>query len=506
MNRFHIQAALVILIMSIAFQANIATTNLVPDYDEAVYIDVARNLAQRRAPYRSTGPENLYLVHPPLGPLLYSLPIRFVDDASHLLAARIVGSLASLIIMLMTFSLARKMGGTLAGLIAMTVLGLNPFFLTYAHSAYLEPLECVFMLAALLLWINSQGSVRLAALAGVMLGLGFWCKYFAALFGVAILISGIISIKKRGEKAQPLLAFICASCIVALLWPLYACYIAGWDSFIGVVNTRFSGFYSAAAYDARVGRSFYEFAANAISQVSPLFALVAGIAVVWGIIRVWRKPSKGERLLGLVTLCFCLPLLVMSGRDALYFWPIMPVVAIWISLVFCDLYNECGRGVARKTLISTATAIFILIFPIDLLRLDKLPGLKKLYFTGHAYTWRAMLHHNVYYKLSLRKDIIASLEDKDALVGRFGPIMNYYMGGTYSMLYMSDYEGAVDLLRGHDIVVLDEAWDKITPRMDAVERELLRGQLHGEYSMYYKELSNSDFQIWKKRVKAESVD
>jgi len=50
----------------------------IPFYDEAVYMNIARNVVEKGLPYRESVPEILWFWHPPLARYISACPVSFV--------------------------------------------------------------------------------------------------------------------------------------------------------------------------------------------------------------------------------------------------------------------------------------------------------------------------------------------------------------------------------------------------------------------------------------------
>ncbi len=178
------------------------------DYDESVHAGAALLMAQGKTVYR-----DFFLTHAPVGPLLWSIPLRLGGaewgGLNDLLRMRLFTSILSLFTITLAYLIGRKLGGPwvgpVAGSVAALVLALDGGAIRTDQQMMLEPLINLFTAGAIwafvqiephkrpgLLWPLLAGSLAGVALAikvpalAVVVGLGLslliWRQWRA--FGV----------------------------------------------------------------------------------------------------------------------------------------------------------------------------------------------------------------------------------------------------------------------------------------------------------------------------------
>lgn len=154
--------------------------------DEAVYVPVGRLDVSLLAHGRLLAPEWLINYEAPALPkLLMGLAAAlggFVQPSLGMVqAARLPGAVLSALTLALLYPLGRPVFGRWPALLGALCLALSPWYSYFSSIAYLDIYAASFVsLAFVTLWYACQHP-RLYLLVGVLLGLGFACKYTAAL-------------------------------------------------------------------------------------------------------------------------------------------------------------------------------------------------------------------------------------------------------------------------------------------------------------------------------------
>ena len=168
---------------------NIGDTNLIPtDYDEGVHSSAALLLAHGKSVYT-----DFFLTQPPVGPLIWSLPLRFASQAwgglDDFMRLRLFTSLLSLITIGLVYLTGRALGGKwagpIAGCIAALALAIDGEAVRTEQQIMLEPLVNLFTAAAICVFARyavydgpkrRQMDVILPILAGGFAGIAISVK------------------------------------------------------------------------------------------------------------------------------------------------------------------------------------------------------------------------------------------------------------------------------------------------------------------------------------------
>ena len=329
-------------------------------------------------------------------------------------------------------------------------------------------------------------------LAGVALGLAALTKYFAISLGGAYLLYYAIQHRGRFWRSRPFWLIFGSSALLFALWPVYAWALLGSDELRTAWTARVSRFLTPLASDPRTLLSLGDFLLKLATAPGPLVALPVAVAFLvearWAVVRkAWRDPKPEHRfrvLLLIWILVLAGLLLSLPVRDHKYFYPLLPVglmlVAAWGVRVFAAFRKEKTSRPPVVTVLALGVWV-MLIFPVDLTGIDKVPILQKLYFTEHDYTWRASPRRVALPGMSERIAALARPGER-VLVGRAGPIVCYYTGLPYRMTYLSrSFEQAERLLDEHRIFLIDGPPEVLFPNLTPSERARLGARVMREW-------------------------
>lgn len=225
------------LILAFAFILRIPGywLSVVIDWDESMYIVVAREILEGRLPYVSVFQEK------PLGaPLIVAGAMAFTGPS--ILAVRILGSVAVCAIALCLREIALRVGlSRLAALVAAGVFAM----LTQRLGGLATNTEILFMpFTAAAVWAglvhlhaaDARAQARAVALGGLLFGLAIWCKYISAFAAIAWfgLLVGWWFLSLRASLAQTLrlAALYAVLCwLPSILGAAYYWAIGHWDAF-----------------------------------------------------------------------------------------------------------------------------------------------------------------------------------------------------------------------------------------------------------------------------------
>ncbi len=156
--------------------------------DEAIYSYWGRLIASGQDPLLLTYPVD----KPPLMPYLVALTFRIFGTSE--VSARLPGVAASVLTIVLTYHLARRVYGTGPALVAATFMALSPFNILFAPTAFTDPLLVMWVVAAL--WCAAGGRWFWG---GVLLGLAMATKQQGALFAPLIVAGGL---GLRGQSSK----------------------------------------------------------------------------------------------------------------------------------------------------------------------------------------------------------------------------------------------------------------------------------------------------------------
>ena len=233
---------------------------------------------------------------------------------------------------LLLFYFARRLFSANAGIWAVLALNVTPIFNIGAFLMTIDPLSIFFWLAAMFaFWLAVEQSPRFSwhwPLTGLLIGLGFLCKYTNALELVSIVLILVLAPRLRHEFARPrlylLLGAFALCTIPPILWNAQHAWIT-----LAHLRSRGSlehgfGFHPLELL-AFLGEHFLAY--------SPLLFL----ALAWGVIGSWRRLNQQFKVLFLFW--FGLPVfifyfLISLNKAAAPNWDALSILSFGLLAVY----------------------------------------------------------------------------------------------------------------------------------------------------------------------------
>lgn len=179
-------------VLRIADSREIGATDLIKtDYDEGVHSAAALLMAQGKTVYK-----DFFLTQPPIGPFLWSIPLRFQraewGGLEDFLRLRLFTSILAIITIAVVYLIGRRLHSIWAGLLGAAVLAFDGTIIRTDQQIMLEPLINFFTALAILAFVSSypkqtfvaELKIPLVIIAGILAGLAVAVKVPA---GVVIL-------------------------------------------------------------------------------------------------------------------------------------------------------------------------------------------------------------------------------------------------------------------------------------------------------------------------------
>jgi hypothetical protein len=193
---------------------------------------------------------------------------------------------------LLLFYLARRLFSANAGIWAVLALNVTPIFNIGAFLMTIDPLSIFFWLAAMFtFWLALEQSPRFSwhwPLTGLLIGVGFLCKYTNALELVSIVLVLALAPRLRHEFARPRLYLLLGAFALCTIPPIL------WNAqhaWITLTHLRSRG-------SLEHGFGFHPlellaFLGEHFLSYSPLLFL----ALAWGVIGSWRRLNQQFKVL-----------------------------------------------------------------------------------------------------------------------------------------------------------------------------------------------------------------
>jgi hypothetical protein len=265
----------------------LATTDL--EFDEAHYWMWSERLAPA---YFSKGPGIAFAIRA-------STAIFGANEFGVRFFSPLLGAGTSLLL----FYFARKLFSANAGLWAVLALNVTPIFNFGSFVMTIDALSIFFWMAAMFVfWFATEKSPRFSfywPLTGLLIGLGFLCKYTNALQLISVLLVVALAPRLRHEFKRPGLYILLAIFAVCTVPPIV------WNSqhaWVTLMQLR-----SRGSLEKGFGfhpRELLTFIGQHFAIYSPL--IFAGLA--WAVIRSWRRVHQQFKVLFLMW--FGLPVFV----------------------------------------------------------------------------------------------------------------------------------------------------------------------------------------------------
>lgn len=339
--------------------------------DEFFYADMSASVRHGNFPPDLPNGQP-FLLHPPgffgLGAAWQALWGDSGDQFSHLLLLRYLNATLAVLSAGLVFALARRLGGTRAGVLVALVFALDPYTLRQNGRVLLETAVMTFLLAGYLVLMpvvqgRSRRPTTRALAAGVLLGLAIMVKDMAAVLVVVPLLVAVLSGWIRPRRAGwlalaaasiPYLRYLLYLSVHGLLGAYLDAKLLGGKRLIGML--QISGFNQQGA------PSLLSSLGSQVITFVPT-CLLTGLGLVVAVRLITRRRSD-LRLLGLITVAAGAEVgyATLFGTSEEHFLYLLWVVAL-ISLVVAVAEGRPRhhRPVPRPVRLGLATALAVLL-------------------------------------------------------------------------------------------------------------------------------------------------
>ncbi len=209
---FGTMAAFLVAIIPLAMSVHVL------EYDEAVFMDVARNIQRWGIAFRSVGEHGQpFFDHTPA--YLYLLSLYADSSEAGILGARLVTAAIGLGCVWLAFAIGKHIRDSSAGFVAALLLAINSFFAIHAFFVRMEVPMVFAMLCGLFLLLKSEHGQRtgLIVASGVLLAIASLFKEFAILFtGWCVIYVALVCERRRWPFVSALL--VLPSVLGLILW------------------------------------------------------------------------------------------------------------------------------------------------------------------------------------------------------------------------------------------------------------------------------------------------
>ncbi len=441
------------------------------EYDEAIYLDVARNIRRTGLPLRSLGLQGyLYAEHTSL--YLYMLSGLTWLIGQEITALRWFTALIAGLTLWILFLVGRAMRGPVAGLVAATVLALNPFFALYSYFIREEIFVLLMLVSTLGLIVLAEqtGRIRYLISAAVTLTLAVLFKELALLFlpplSLYLFISGTSWRRRLAAVWLPLPALLGVTAWLGYVW---------WLSPPRLVDTLGRWFVSLAGpagAGPRTDLPAVTWLRLILGELIGWSALLLLLLAIWLAWQQRRRPPRVSLLLTLYGVGAVAISFLFTLKEPRHLMGVLPALALLVGILpdWSLVWSWAqGRRLRQGTLLLAAGVILFGLSPLEL------PG-PGLWRHGNAW-WQAQFGHRAfanddYYEvLAQTGRYLAEHTAAGELVTvvHEGPVVGYYADRPHLFLYGMTLAEAEYWLGESNVLVVDQFFfTRLTPAEQTV--------------------------------------
>ena len=470
------------------------------DYDEAVFLNIVRNIQRIGMPMRSIGLNGVfYFDHTPLYPYLVAASVSLVGDSPNW--ARLVTTQFAIATIILTYLTVRREQTAVSSFVAALLLALNTFIAIYAYFLTMAVPMMFFILLAIY-WLSKDGgnpSWRYWFGAGIAAALAVMLKELALIFIFAAMIYAFVFGRNWKERITHPLWLSLPTAVSLAMW-------AWWGMSLGQpqfqsalmrwVNSA-SGANNAAGARALETLSWVQALGNTVFSwgMLALFIMVIPAYFIWFRRKLPQITWLLFLYLGIATaLSFFISL--KEPRHVIALIPMMAMI-IGIMIPWESVWNWV-RGKPVRIIVTSLSILFLAwsISPLKVPPTDQWRHIETWWEPSFAH--RAF-HAQRYY--SILRDTGQYLSENTSpdtiiTVMHEGPIIGYYADRSHQFLYTMSYARVLETLEGAEYVVVDnKSFFHLTPEeiefvMTYIETEFELEQLvkndYREVNIYHR--------------------
>jgi len=416
------------------------------EYDEAIFLDVARNIHRVGLPIRSVGTQGaFYFEHTFLYPYLLSLCVP--KTAVGIFFTRMLTVMLSLGCVWLIFDSAEQIKGPRAGFVAALLLALNPFFAVYSFFIYME-IPMTFMLLTafrfFLHYLKTERRQRII-LTGISVAIAILFKEIALLFTGVLAWHFLTDPKVRRYQALKNAILVSMPTALGMIGWSALCYTLSPTAFLSVLKRWLDSAAIGKSFDFRMFITPLQWTQNIICDLLGI-PLVLGIIGVFGVTIFKRcKLSSASRLLsGYLVLAISLSYIVKL-KELRHLIAVIPASALLVG-VGLDWQNILTHSHQLRRQIRIITLIgFLLIAGGSPLRLPSRSSPAPQAWLAPIYAHRLLANEPYYNALRLAGIYLNEHSAPSSVIAvvHEATVVGYYADRPYMMLYTRSSESAV---------------------------------------------------------------
>jgi len=449
------------------------------EYDEAVFLDVARNIQTAGVPIRSYGEAGLYyFIHTPLYPYLLSSVAGSLDD--RVLIARWTTVLFALGCVCLAILIGEQLYDITAGFIAGLLTAANSFFLLHAFFVTMEVAMVFFMLLSLYCLVRSEqtGSWRWCFAAGLALAGAVLLKEMAlGLLAVYFVYELLIS-RRHGRIRR--LVFIAGPTLISFAaWVIWA-----WAWSPVQVSAALNRWFTSAVAG---GAGF-----RMNTTVSQWSEKLGGDLLSWGVgalflvsLYFYAIAVRNKTHVALVPLLYVIVAVGVSYlirlKELRHVIAVVPMTALVIGIGLSQLLIDWRARQARGA--PLLVGILLVVAVVDASPIHLIPPPKiDASWLDPLYAYRLQENDRYYGVLHSAGLYLAEHTPAEEVITvvHEATAVSYYADRPYKMLYVLSYDAVMEELAQSQYLVYD---NRMFPQLSEGQIQDVEAYLHSHFEV-----------------------
>ncbi len=442
------------------FQAILMRYVHITDYDEAVFLDVARNIRHADLPLRSIGPNGqLYFIHTPLYLYLVTASISVAGDSPNW--ARFITMQFGVASIALTYLTVRQRQAAISSFIAALLLALNTFVAVYSYFLTME-VPMMFFIILGIYWLakdETRSSWRYWLGAGITTALAVLLKELALFFVAAAAIYALFSGTSWRERITRLLLISVPSTIGLGAWVYWGISLDADRFKAGLMRWVTSASGSVSSPDGRTEtllRSWMQqLGGDLLSWGTTLLFLIS--LIIYLIRSRRRLPRIVILLFSYISVALGASLFI-SLKELRHVIALVPVTAMviayaidWTTVWEWSKKNR-GRWLA---VLGIALLLAWNISPLKIPPRDQWQNMQVWW--EPLFRYRMFNSQNYFHLVRETGWYLAEHTPEDAIIAvvHEGPVMGYYANRSHYFLYPMSHKRVMDVLADTQYLVVD---------------------------------------------------
>lgn len=444
-----------VALLSLLIQLPLALEVKVVEYDEAIFLDVARNIQRTGLPLRSIGRAGVfYFEHTPLYP--YFLSIYAVAGV---LFSRWITTLVSLGCVFLVYIIGKHLEGQIAGWVSALLLGVQSFFALYSFFVCMEIFYTFFLMVG---FFSLAKNIRVIStrrrwfITGAALAVAVLLKEIALVFVGICGMYILVRFWKDGPALWTALFLVVIPPIAALVvWGIWCWYLSP-DTFIAVMK-RWIGAAMVGGHDPRFFLTPFQWMRRIVVDL-----LGPGLTILWVGTVVYSIVRKRLKVVDWILLGYPIVAILLSFfirlKEPRHLIGILPNIALFIGTkVEWEIIGTWAQRNRSRQLIFAILAL-VFLFSVSPMRLPLENARNLRAWFDPLYAWRLFENDRYYNVLRLAGLYIHEHTDPKEVITvvHEATVTAYYADRHYYMLYTLPLEGVLRTLEKTRYLVWDQ--------------------------------------------------